>query len=62
MRSSSPAVELMTGNERLDEMAYADKPLADEEWRKQYNVEVKENKDFKRMLQKRLDGTEHVDS
>ena len=45
-------------NESLEEMAYVDEPLADEEWLKRYNEEVKENED----LQKRLDGTEHADS
>ena len=60
----SAVVERSTSNESLDEMAYmyADEPLADEEWLKTYNEEVKENEDLERMLQKRLDGTEHVDS
>ena len=48
-------------NESLEEMANADEPLADEEWLKRYNEEVKQN-ELERMLQKRLDGTEHVDS
>ena len=43
-------------------MANADKPLADEEWLRRYNEEVKQNEELERMLQKRLDGTEHVDS
>lgn len=42
-------------------MANADEPLADEGWLKRYN-EVKQNEELERMLQKRLDGTEHVDS
>ena len=60
----SAVVEHSTSNESLNEMAYmyADEPLADEEWLKMYNEEVKENEDLERMLQKRLDGTEHVDS
>ena len=41
---------------------YADESLADEEWLKTYNEEVKVNKDLEQMLQRRLDGTEHVDS
>lgn len=49
-------------NESCDEMAYADEPLADEEWLKKYSEEVKENEELERMLQKRLDGTEHADS
>ena len=49
-------------DESIDEMGYADKPLADEEWLKKYNEEVKENEDLEKMLAKRLDGTEHVDS
>lgn len=49
-------------NESLEEMAYVDEPLADEEWLKRYNEEVKENEDLEKMLQKRLDGTEHADS
>ena len=32
------------------EMANADKPLADEEWLKSYNEEVKENEELERML------------
>ena len=42
-------------------MENADEPLADEEWLKRYN-EVKQNEELERMVQKRLDGTEHVDS
>ena len=49
-------------NESLEEMANADEPLADEEWLKRYNEEVKQNEELERMLQKRLDGMEHVDS
>ncbi len=46
----------------IDEMGYADEPLADEEWLKKYNEEVKDNEDLEKMVQKRLDDTEHVDS
>ena len=49
-------------NESLEEMANAGEPLADEECLKRYNEEVKQNEELERMLQKRLDGTEHVDS
>ena len=50
--------------ESLDscDMAYADEPLADEEWIEQYEKEVKENEELQRMLEKRLNGTERVDS
>ena len=50
--------------ESLDscDMAYADEPLADEEWIEQYEKEVKENEELERMLEKRLNGTERVDS
>ena len=44
------------------EMAYAEEPLADEEWLKQYEKEVKETEDLKLKLQRRLDGDEGVDS
>ena len=44
------------------DMAYADEPLADEEWIEQYEKEVKENEELERMLEKRLNGTERVDS
>ena len=49
-------------NESLEEMANADEPLADEECLKRYNEEVKQNEELEQMLQKRFDGTEHVDS
>ena len=49
-------------NESIEEIANADEPLADEEWLKRYNKEVKQNEELERMLQIRLDGTEHVDS
>ena len=49
-------------NESIEEIANTDEPLADEEWLKRYNEEVKQNEELERMLQKRLDGTEHVDS
>lgn len=49
-------------NGSIEEIANADEPLADEEWLKRYNEEVKQNEELERMLQKRLDGTDHVDS
>lgn len=49
-------------NGSIEEIANADEPLADDEWLKRYNEEVKQNEDLERMLQKRLDGTKHVDS
>ena len=50
--------------ESLDscDMAYAFEPLADEELIKLYEKEVKENEELKRMLEKKLNGTETVDS
>lgn len=50
-----------SSTESLEGMAYADEPLADEEWLKKYNEEAKQTEDLERMLQKRLDGSEHVD-
>jgi len=40
--------------ESLDscDMAYADEPLADEEWIEQYEKEVKENEELEQMLEK----------
>lgn len=49
-------------NGSIEEIANADEPLADDEWLKRYNEEVKQNEELERMLQKRLDGTDHVDS
>ena len=49
-------------NESVEEIANADEPLADEECLKRYNEEVKQNEELERMLPKRLDGTEYVDS
>ena len=43
-------------------MAYADEPLADEEWLKKYEAENEENKRLEEELQKRLDGTVQVKS
>jgi len=49
-------------NESCDEMAYANEPLADEEWLKKYREEVKENEELKRVLQIRLESAEYADS
>ena len=43
-------------------MAYADEPLADEDWLKKYEAENEENKRLEEELQKRLDGTVQVKS
>jgi len=40
--------------------AYADDPLADEEWLKLYEKERKEEEALEKTLQKRLNGTENV--
>lgn len=45
-----------------DIMAYADEPLADEEWLKKYEAENEENKRLEQELQARLDGTVQVES
>ena len=62
--SRSMATSSQGSLESLDncDMAYADEPLADEEWIAQYEKEVKENEDLERKLEKRLNGTEEVDS
>ena len=39
-------------NESIEEIANADEPLADKEWLKRYNEEVKQNEELERMLQK----------
>ena len=43
-------------------MAYADEPLADENWLKKYEAENEENRRLEQELQKRLDGTVQVES
>ena len=43
-------------------MAYADEPLADEDWLKKYEAENEENKRLEEELRKRLDGTVQVKS
>lgn len=40
------------------DIAYADEPLAEEEWIKQNEKEKKENKELERMLEKGLHGME----
>lgn len=42
--------------------AYADEPFADSEWLLNYEREVKATEDLEKKLQRRLDGTELVDS
>ena len=44
------------------DMTYAFEQLADEQWIKLYEKEVKENEELERMLEKRLNGTKTVDS
>ena len=43
-------------------MAYADEPLADEDWLKKHEAENEEDKCLEQELQKRLDGTVEVES
>ena len=45
-----------------DIMAYADEPLADEEWLKKYEAENEENKRLEQELQARLDGAVQVET
>ncbi|XP_029183407.2 uncharacterized protein LOC114951365 [Acropora millepora] len=45
-----------------DLMAYADEPLADEEWLKKYEAENEENKRLEQELQARLDGAVQVET
>ena len=45
-----------------DMMAYADEPLADEEWVKKYEAENEENKRLEQELQARLDGAVQVET
>ena len=52
---SSRQMTQTTTDESLEEMANAREPLADEEWLKRYNEEVKQNEESERMLQKKLD-------
>ena len=42
--------EKKDSNERIEEIANTDEPLADEEWLKRYNKEVKQNEELERML------------
>ena len=45
-----------------DIMAYAEEPLADEEWLKKYQAANKENKQLEQELQARLDGAVQVET
>ena len=45
-----------------DIMAYAEEPLADEEWLKKYEAANKENKRLEQELQARLDGAVQVET
>ena len=48
--------------ESSEDMAYADEPLADEEWLKNYEKKEEENKRLEQEHQARLDGTVQVES
>ena len=45
-----------------NDFAYADEPLADEEWLKMYEEEVDETKKLEQELRERLEGSVQVDS
>ena len=45
-----------------NDIAYADEPLADEEWIKKYEEEVVETNKLERELRERLEGSVQVDS
>ena len=45
-----------------NDMAYADEPLADEEWLKKYEEEVDETNKLEQELRERLEGSVQVDS
>ena len=45
-----------------NDIAYADEPLADEEWLKVYEEEVGETKKLEQELRERLEGSVQVDS
>lgn len=56
----SPNSSYMASDEEGTKEAYADDPLADEEWLKLYERERKEEEALEKTLQKRLNGTENV--
>ena len=45
-----------------NDIAYADEPLADEEWMKKYEEEVDETNKLEQELRERLEGSVQVDS
>ena len=45
-----------------NDIAYADEPLADEEWLKKYKEEVDETNKLEEELRERLEGSVQVDS
>lgn len=49
-------------SESSGEIAYADEPLADEEWLKRYEKEKKENERLEKELWDRLSGTVQVET
>ena len=56
----SPNSSFAASDEEDTHKAYADDPLADEEWLELYEQERKEEEALEKTLQKRLNGTEEV--
>ena len=56
----SPNSSLTASDEEDTHEAYADDPLADEEWLELYEQERKEEEALEKTLQKHLNGTEEV--
>ena len=56
----SPNSSYIASDEEDMQEAYADDPLADEEWLALYESDRKEEEALEKMLQKRLNGTERV--
>ena len=56
----SPNSSYKASDEEGTQEAYADDPLADEEWLELYERDRKEEEALEKTLQKRLNGTEKV--
>jgi len=56
----SPNSSYVASNEEGMQEAYADDPLADEEWLALYERDRKEEEALEKTLQNRLNGTENV--
>jgi len=56
----SPNLSYVASDEEGTQEAYADDPLADEEWLVLYERDRKEEEALEKTLQNRLNGTENV--